>query len=146
VEKESTGLTRELSDHITAQLSFQRSLKTGGCFRLDACYEAGIRIEAEDESRPHEICLGCNKPRGLPSPSHLSEPMAVALRLDRLKDAGARFDYPDGLTAAEWACLDALQTARRADQEAEARQRAQDAEMQQRMAELNRARGVRSQR
>lgn len=135
-----------MGDHITAQLSFQRSLKAGGCFRLDACYEAGARIEAEeDESRPYEICLGCNKPRGLPSPPHLSEPMAVALRLDRLKDAGARFDYPDGLTATEWACLDALQTARRADQESEARQRAQEAEIQQRAAALNRARGVRSQ-
>lgn len=132
-----------MGDHLTAQLDFQRSLKLSGCFRMDECYEAGVKIEAEDGDQPREICLRCNKPRGLPTPQHLSEPVALALRFDRLKDAGAQFSYPDGLTAIEWACLDALQIARRAEQEAEARERAQEAEWKQRAASLNQARGVR---
>lgn len=37
---------------------------------------------------------------------------AVATRLSRLKEGGAAYAYPDGLTPAEWAAIDALQLAR----------------------------------
>lgn len=37
---------------------------------------------------------------------------SVATRLSRLKEGGAVYAYPDGLTPAEWAAIDALQLAR----------------------------------
>lgn len=37
---------------------------------------------------------------------------AVATRLSRLKEGGAVYAYPDGLSVAEWAAMDALQLAR----------------------------------
>jgi hypothetical protein len=60
-----------------------------------------------------------------PSPPELRAWMDRAMDLDELRRCGATFGYPDGLTAAEWACLKAYARAmneaqRRARKRAEA--------------------------
>ena len=52
-------------------------------------------------------------------PQDLAHWSSVALRLERLKEAGAVYAYPDALTPGEWAALDALKLGRlEADDEA----------------------------
>lgn len=99
-----------------------------------------MRIEAEEGEQPREVCLGCKRVRGNPSVAHLNEAVGVALRLDRLREAGARFDYPAALAPFEWACLEALTLARRNEQEATERERERQAEFAARKAELERVR------
>jgi hypothetical protein len=44
-------------------------------------------------------------------PAHMNAPLARALELFELKESGAVFIYPDGLTAEDWLCLRAARRA-----------------------------------
>lgn len=57
-------------------------------------------------------------------PPELSHWTGVALRLERLKEAGAVYAYPDALTVGEWAALDALKIARAESEAESAKERA----------------------
>jgi hypothetical protein len=72
-------------------------------------------------------------------PGHLSALIIDALRLDRLRETGATFSYPDALTPVQWAALDALTIARRRDQQEDfesKRQDQQERERRQRAAQM----------
>lgn len=73
-----------------------------------------------------QICAACPL---LPTkqsahPPELVHWTASALRLERLKEAGAVYAYPDALTLGEWAALDALKIARAESEEEGQRERA----------------------
>jgi hypothetical protein len=51
----------------------------------------------------------------------------LAIRLDSLKEGGARFDYPNALSPYEWALIEALQMARRKDGAADQREKITEA-------------------
>ena len=71
---------------------------------------AGRRVIVFDEhGNPMELEAGT-------LPAHLSGHILDVLRLDRLRNGGARFSYPEGLTPVEWAAMDSLQAARMEDQ------------------------------
>lgn len=77
------------------------------------------------------ICNGCPllPTKTSEQPQDLAHWSSVALRLERLKEAGAVYAYPDALTPAEWAALDALKLGRlEADDEAAKEKASQQAE------------------
>ena len=76
-------------------------------------------------------------------PPHLAEAISQVLRLDRLREGGARFQFPDALTPLEWAAIDALQCSRIEDSRMADIERRRDAEIAAKTAELDRKRGVR---
>jgi hypothetical protein len=41
-------------------------------------------------------------------PDDLAEFVGIALHLSEVKRSGARFEYPDGLSPIDWACLSGL--------------------------------------
>lgn len=73
--------------------------------RVD-CSESGPlrKYGVEDEER---ICKGCplvaTKPESIPD--DLARHMSTAIELNELQRSGARFNYPDSLTPAEWAAI-----------------------------------------
>lgn len=73
-----------------------------------------------------QICAGCPllATKQSAHPPELSYWTATALRLERLKEAGAVYAYPEALTAGEWAALDALKIARAEADDESAKERA----------------------
>lgn len=57
-------------------------------------------------------------------PPELAQWTGIALRLERLKEAGAVYSYPDALSVGEWASLDALKIARDESEEEGRREQA----------------------
>lgn len=85
-----------------------------------------------------QICGGCPL---LPTkqslhPPELSYWTSTALRLERLKEAGAVYAYPNALTPGEWAALDALKIARAEAEDESAKERAAQQSEQAAMARL----------
>ena len=132
-----------MSAYFTAQLDLQRSSENGGCFRSERegeCLDQGVDLD--EDSYPGlflEICRACHRARIVRVPAHLAEAASVAGRLARLKEGGAVFSYPDGLTVMEWCCLEALQMGRANDDEAARRSDKERQESQRREAELREA-------
>jgi hypothetical protein len=92
-----------------------------------------------DKSRPIEvICQGCPLRHTKPGtqPGHLSTLIIEVLRLDELKESGATFAYPETLSPLEWAGLQALQRARRRDQEKDMQDRRKKSEQDKEQARL----------
>jgi hypothetical protein len=60
------------------------------------------------------VCGGCKlkatKPEAIAD--KLVEFVALAAKLDGVKEDGGRFSYPDGLTLTEWTCLEGLRRGR----------------------------------
>jgi hypothetical protein len=107
----TVGLTTELEEYFFKQLEALR--KNDGKAR-----------EREEDSS---------------APGHLFAVIVEALRLDRLRETGATFSYPDALTPVQWAALDALTIARRRDQQEDfesKRQDQQERERRQRAAQM----------
>lgn len=98
MEKETVGLTEELTEYLTVQLENQRKKNS----------TAGRVIIFDDEGRPIEE--GEEK-----TPAHLVEAVAVAVEMDRIKEMRAMPKYPKFFSPMEWACYGALIAARQAD-------------------------------
>jgi hypothetical protein len=100
VEKETAGLYDELTEFFSAQLEMIRDRRKNKGARVLLFDGDGNRIDEDQAAEP---------------PPHLVVHVVEAMRLDRLKDGGATFPYPDSLSVIDWTMLDALQTARRKD-------------------------------
>lgn len=108
-----------------------RRERNEACPGEDTCTEGGrIFDERRRTGRPElpivQICAACPL---LPTKQSLHPPemsywTSTALRLERLKEAGAVYAYPDALTVGEWAALDALKIARAEAEDESAKERA----------------------
>lgn len=89
-----------MTEYFSAQLDRQRTEQETAGRRVIVFDDHVNRIEPEAPTLP----------------AHLASYILEALRLDRLRNGGARFAYPEGLMPVEWAAMDALQAARMEDQ------------------------------
>lgn len=89
-----------MTEYFSDQLERQRTEQQNAGRRV---------IVFDDQGNPME-------PEAGTLPAHLSGHILDVLRLDRLRNGGARFAYPEGLTPVEWAAMDSLQAARLEDQ------------------------------
>lgn len=89
-----------MTEYFSAQLDRQRTEREASGRRV---------IVFDDQGNPME-------PEAQSLPAHLSAYILDVMRLDRLRNGGARFAYPEGLLPVEWAAMDALQAARMEDQ------------------------------
>jgi hypothetical protein len=89
-----------------------------------------------------EVCGGCDKRDTKPGqqPRYIADAIAEAMALDEVKAVGGVFQYPDGLTLWQWACIRSLERARQKDsdrervrQEANNKQAALESRMRSRM-------------
>lgn len=111
------------------QLRVRRE-KGEACPGEEKCTETGrIYDERRRSSKPDlpilTICNGCPllPTKQSEQPADLSHWVAIALRLERLKEGGAVYAYPDALTPSEWAAVDALKIARAEEEEAASKDR-----------------------
>lgn len=126
-----------MSGLFTAQLDFEKKTKDGQCSRSEACLNAGLIVEAWENSEwTAERCKACSRLISLVIPSHLMIPAQVALRFDSLKEGGARFEYPNALDPYEWTLIEALQDARRKGQMDAVEQNAKEIETRQRESQF----------
>lgn len=137
-----------MTEYFTGQLEIQRDLKGEQCPGEAVCEKSGFiaqRRQRQPEMAILDICNDCHLRHTKPGsqPAHLAEAIASVLRLDRLREGGAGFSFPDGLTPLEWAAVDALQCARIEDQRTAEIERRRDAEIAAKEAELDRKRGLR---
>jgi len=127
-----------------------RRERNEACPGEEACTEGGrIYDERRRSSRPDlpilTICNGCPllPTKASEQPADLSHWVSIALRLERLKEGGAVYAYPDALTPGEWAAMDALKMARAEDDDHANRDRA---EKQSAAAETARIEALRQRR
>ena len=70
----------------------------------------GMPLNKYPDVEEETVCKGCplfaTKPEAVPE--DLAEYVGCALSLSELKRGGARFDYPNGLAAFEWASLNGM--------------------------------------
>ncbi len=125
-----------MSGFFSAQLALHRETKGDECSRSGDCEDATVEIQIWQGAHQIERCQWCNKARGVVMPAHLGNPASVAVRLDNLKEGGARFDYPNALTPFEWTVIEALQSARRSDLAEEGKSAKKESELQQRAATM----------
>lgn len=137
-----------MTEYFTGQLEIQRSLKGEQCPGEVPCEEDGFIFrhrQREPEKAIADICGDCHLRLTKPGsqPPHLAEAISQVLRLDRLREGGAQYQFPNALTPLEWAAIDALQMARIEDGRQADMERQRDAEIAAKEAELDRKRGVR---
>lgn len=73
-----------------------------------------------------QICAACPllPTKASEQPPDLARWLATATRLERLKEAGAVYAYPDALTPGEWAALDGVKLGRLDAEEDAAKEKA----------------------
>lgn len=137
-----------MSGFFSAQLDFEKQTKEGQCRQTGDCLDADTLLYPwEDSGYFAEQCLApnCGRWRSLELPAHLAEAAHLAIRLDNLKEGGARFSYPETLTPYEWTVIEALQITRRKANSDNREDQAKQIQEQQRIAEFeawgNRASG-----
>jgi hypothetical protein len=85
-----------------------------------------------------QTCGGCKLKETKPGtqPRELMDAMMTAIDLDNLKECGAVFTYPDGLTSYQWTCLKALSAGRAIFQEKDTVRRMREAERNAQQSQL----------
>ena len=109
---------------LAAQLEFEREIKDAGCPRSENCLGSGVTLDDFDDPKDPryrewmpkvEQCNHCKRWRGVVIAPQISHLMAEALRFDRLEKYG--YAQSVTLTPIDWVCLDALELARREDEQ-----------------------------
>jgi hypothetical protein len=105
------GLTEALADHFCSHIDCLNQNDGEGCPGAETCRETrGKPLWKHPDTPEEDVCRGCpflpTKPEAVPD--DIAESVGTALSLSELKRSGARFDYPKGLSAVEWACLKGL--------------------------------------
>lgn len=141
------GLTRELVEQLTDQLDTIRSLNYQSCPGEVSCSEnekTGVIFNAraaDPDLRIEQICEVCHLLPTKPGqePPHLTHAIHTASELGGLPER-ATVSYPDGLSAYEWACWKALETAKKQSEAHAMEERQLEAERNAKRAEMERLR------
>lgn len=117
LRKFTVGLIDRLEVYFNRSLDIQKDLKGERCPGEEKCKVTPWKpLNQARGADPATVCPGCRLYSTKPGqqPRDLVDAISTGLRLDNLKECGATFAYPDGLTAYEWACLQGLNAGRAA--------------------------------
>lgn len=151
------GLETALSDQFFAQLEALEAGKGKRCPGETSCRQRIIEDEdgrelpnpdagplghpANGDRTPDQICGKCSLRGTKPGsePPHLTQFLTVACRLDKLRDAGATFVYPQSLPSPYlWAALVGSKDGRNRHEDARAKRQEEERRRKEREAELQR--------